>query len=176
MTYDFIELGELSCAEVARGHRPLLLGRVAVCTSFDSGCFLEPAWLRANEYCVTPPIDERLIDNWPVSHEAYCDEWWVFEAVVPVGFKVNAFCNYVDMRIANYRDLVWENGCPLDSYLAAFHPVAVFGNNEYAYLIRRTPRKWPVAHAAAQLRPRWASSRNREELGDPSYPTGRAML
>jgi hypothetical protein len=48
MAYDFLEVGELSCAEVARQIRGDLLGRLAVCTSFDSGKLIQPARTRVN--------------------------------------------------------------------------------------------------------------------------------
>src|SRR5687767_2846511 len=113
MPYDFSEVGELSAAEVARLLRPVLLGRVAVCTSFDSGKFIEPSWTQVNGYCVSPSIDDQLIEAWPVSHDKYCDEWWVFDSRIPLDFAVNAFCNYVGMRIVDYQQLDFEGACPL---------------------------------------------------------------
>ena len=138
MSYDFEELdGDLSCAEVARKWRSLLLGRVAVCTSFDSGLIVDPTWLQVNGHCITPTIDDRLLETWPVSHDEFCDEWWVFDIPVPSDFQVTAFCNFVGERIADYKKLDWEGGCPLDSYLLRFRPAVVFGNNEYTYMVRR---------------------------------------
>ena len=138
MPYDFQELGELSCREVARLFRTDLIGRRAVCTSFDSGRFVEPAWTEVNGYVVSPPIDDEIVDRWPTSHDEYCDEWWVFDSQVPADFEVVAFCNYVGMRITNYSALDFEGGCRLDHYLARFSPALVFGNNEYAYVVRRS--------------------------------------
>jgi hypothetical protein len=111
MEYSFIDLGDLSCAEIARQHSDLLLGHIAVNTSFDSGRFscsewiaVNPSldsgrfscadWREVNGYSVMPRITQALIDAWPVSHEESYDEWWVFETVVPPTFRVNAFCNY----------------------------------------------------------------------------------
>jgi hypothetical protein len=152
MGYSFIDLGDLSCSEIVRQHSDLLLGRIAVNTSFDSGRFSCPEWIAVNPsldsgrlscgdwrevngYSVTPRITKALIDAWPVSHEEFCDEWWVFESAVPPTFKVNAFCNYV-MPIGRYKELDWEDGVPLDRYLREFAPIAMFGNNASAYLVR----------------------------------------
>ena len=86
---------------------------------------------------MTPTITSQFIESWPVSHDEYCDEWWIFEGDVPQDFKVEPFCNYVGMRIADYKQLDWNDGCPLDLYLTKYNPVAVFGNNENGYLILR---------------------------------------
>jgi hypothetical protein len=152
MGYSFIDLGDLSCAEIARQHSDLLLGHIAVNTSFDSGKFscaewtaVDPSlgsdgfscadWREVNGYSFTPRINSALIEGWPVSHEEVYDEWWVFETAVPPTFKVNAFCNY-GMPIGRYKELDWKDGVPLDSYLREFAPIAMFGNNGSAYLIR----------------------------------------
>lgn len=140
MEYLFLDLGPMSCGDVARQIRPLLVGHLAVNSSWDSGRYSRPDWSCVNGFAVTPPINDQLIDAWPVSHDGIFDEWWVFETVVPVGFEVHAFCNYVNMRIAEYRELDWDQGCPLEKYLNNLQPLAVFGNNELAaYLIRRKP-------------------------------------
>jgi hypothetical protein len=138
MPYEFREVGELSSAEVARQLRADLIGKVAVCASFDSGRFVEPTWAQVNGYPVSPPIDDQMVDAWPTSHDEYCDEWWVFDSQIPPDFDVVAFCNYCDMRIANYKELDFEGACRLDQYLAQFAPALVFGNNEYAYVVRRS--------------------------------------
>ncbi|HEY2584535.1 MAG TPA: hypothetical protein VGI81_02075 [Tepidisphaeraceae bacterium] len=111
---------------------------MAICTSFDSGRFVEPAWLQVNGYAVSSPISDEMIDRWPVSHDEYCDEWWVFDSMVPADFDVVAFCNFTEMRIANYKELDFEGACRLDRYLAKFAPTLMFGNNEYAYVVRRS--------------------------------------
>lgn len=147
MGYSFIDLGDLSCAEIARLYSELLIGRIAINTSFDSGR-LSPAeyrefnrvpltdWHEFKGYAVTPKITRGLIDAWPVSHDEFYDEWWVFENAVPPTFKVRAFCNFA-MPIGQYKRLDWDEGVPLDRYLQEFAPIAVFGNNESAYLIRQ---------------------------------------
>ena len=137
MAHEFPEVGKLSSAEVAREFRALLFGKVAVCTSFDSGKFVEPGWMQVNGYCVSPTIDDAFIDAWPTSHDEYCDEWWVFDSHVPPDFSVHALCNYTGVRIADYLGLDFEGACPLDAYLAKFRPAIVFGNNDYAYVVRR---------------------------------------
>lgn len=137
MAYEVREVGEYSSAEVARQFRADLIGKVAVCTSFDSGRFVDPAWAQVNGYCVSPPIDDRMIDAWPISHDEYCDEWWVFDLQVPPDFDVVAFCNYVGMRIGDYKELDFEGACRLDQYLARFAPAMMFGNNDHAYVVRR---------------------------------------
>jgi hypothetical protein len=137
MDYEFVDAGDRSCAEIVCEHRHLLLGRTAVCTSFDSGTYGPSAWVRSGRYRVSSAIDESLIAAWPTSHDGFCDEWWVFDLPVPEGFEVRPFCNFVGMRIADYRDLDWSDGCPLDEYLARFRPLMVFGNNERSYVIRR---------------------------------------
>ncbi len=115
-----------------------LLGRVAVCSSFDSGRYIESTWEQVNGYCISPPITEAMVGEWPNSHDEYCDEWWVFDSRVPPDFSVVAFCNFLGMRIANYRDLEFEGGCHLDEYLSKFSPALVFGCNDYAYVVRRS--------------------------------------
>jgi hypothetical protein len=154
MAYVIRELGELSSAEVARQFRNHLIGKVAVCTSFDSGKFVEPAWKQVNQYYVSPPINDGMIDAWPVSHDEYCDEWWVFDAQVPPDFAVVAFCNFM-MRIADYKELDFEGGCRLDHYLAQFVPALMFGNNELAYLALRSDAALPGRN---QLPPRGGAS------------------
>jgi hypothetical protein len=138
MPYEFREVRELSCAEVARDLRTDLIGKVAVCTSFDSGRFVEPSWRKINGYCVSPPINDEMVDTWPTSHDDYCDEWWVFDSQVPPDFDAVALCNYAGMRIANYKELDFEGACRLDQYLAKFAPALMFGNNEYAYVVQRS--------------------------------------
>jgi hypothetical protein len=140
MPYEFREVGEISCADVARQVRADLIGKLAVCTSFDSGRFvdLEPTWRQVNGYYVSPQITDAMVDAWPTSHDDYCDEWWVFDSRVPSEFEVVALCNYSGMRIARYKELDFEGGCRLDAYLAKFAPALMFGNNEYAYVVRRS--------------------------------------
>jgi len=138
MPYELREIGELSCADVARQLRADLIGKLAVCTSFDSGRFVEPAWRLVNGYCVSPPINDEIVDSWPTSHDDYCDEWWVFDSQIPPDFDVVALCNYAGMRIARYKELNFDGGCRLDEYLAKFAPALMFGNNEYAYVVRRS--------------------------------------
>lgn len=138
MSYEFQEIGEDSCAEIARQLRAELIGKVAVCTSFDSGRLVEPTWVQLNGHAVSSPISDEMIDSWPASHDDYCDEWWVFDSQVPPDFDVVAFCNFVGVRIANHKELDFEGGCRLDQYLARFAPALMFGNNEYAYVVRRS--------------------------------------
>jgi hypothetical protein len=88
-----------------------------------------------NGFPISPLITIELIADWPVSHNKYCDEWWIFDQTVPSEFDVHSFCNFIGTRIADYKQLDWDNGCPLDSYLQRFRPVAVFGNNELGYLV-----------------------------------------
>jgi hypothetical protein len=136
MSYLFSDLGDLSCAEIVRQHRSLLMGNVAVNTSFDSGRLSRLDWKRVNGYCLTPPITPALLEEWPISHDDCWDEWWVFDNQVPQDFEVTAFCNY-NFTISRYKELDFEGGCRLDHYLARFRPAGVFGNNQLcAYLIR----------------------------------------
>jgi hypothetical protein len=144
MPYEFREVGELSCGEVARQFRADLIGKLAVCTSFDSGRFVEPAWQQVHGYYVSPPIDDEMIESWPTSHDDYCDEWWVFDSQVPPDFDVVPLCNYVGVRIANYKELDFEGAPRLDQYLAKFAPALMFGNNEYAYVVRRSATDNPA--------------------------------
>jgi hypothetical protein len=137
MPYKFRELGDASCRDVARSQSELLFGRIAANTAFDSGLLSIPDWQQINGYCISPAITQNFIDTWPVSHDEYCDEWWVFDAIVPLDFRVHSFCNFINQRIADYKELDYEQGCPLDHYLEKFRPVAIFGNNEMAYLITR---------------------------------------
>ncbi|HXI83772.1 MAG TPA: hypothetical protein VNL17_06745 [Verrucomicrobiae bacterium] len=138
MTYEFKDLGDVSCRDIAQSIAGTLLNRVAVNTSFDSGT-MSHAWMSVDGFAITPTITPQFIESWPVSHDEYCDEWWVFESDIPKDFTVEPFCNYVGMRIADYKQLDWDNGCPLDLYLSKYNPVAVFGNNENGYLILRRP-------------------------------------
>jgi len=77
---------------------------------------------------------------WPVSHDAYYDEWWIFESSISSDFEVKPFCNYIGARIADYKDLDFDGACRLDSYLEQFQPRFVFGNNDLGYLITQTER------------------------------------
>ena len=94
-----------------------------------------PGWKQVNGFPVSPCITEEFIDEWPVSHEQFCDEWWIFDQVIPTDFDVHSFCNFIGMTISDYKQLDWDNGCPLDSYLQRFRPIVVFGNNEFSYII-----------------------------------------
>jgi hypothetical protein len=138
MPYRFEEAGEVSCGEIADSLRSAIIGCRAVNSSFDSGRLTMPDWESVNGFPVSPAITERFIAEWPVSHDAYCDEWWLFDGPVPSDFAVLAFCNYTGMRIADYKQLDWPEGCPLDSYLGRFRPKVVFGNNDFGYVIART--------------------------------------
>src|SRR5438045_156337 len=95
--YNFQELGKVSCRQIAASLRHTLVGKLAVNTAFDSGLIQQPQWQHINCFPVTPLITERLVDEWPVSHDAFCDEWWVFGSDIPPDFKVHNFCNYVGM-------------------------------------------------------------------------------
>jgi len=138
MPYRFEEVGELSCGEIASSLSSVIIGCRAVNSSYDSGRITMPDWELINGFPVSPVITEELIAEWPVSHDAYCDEWWVFTGSIPSDFSVSAFCNYVGMRIAEYKKLDWPEGCPLDSYLDRFRPMLVFGNNDFGYVISQT--------------------------------------
>jgi len=138
MPYRFEEVGEVSCDEIAKSIAPLLLGCRAVNSSYDSGRMIAPDWEQVNGLPISPLITEQFVARWPVSHDGYCDEWWVFEGTIPRDFIVAAFCNFTSMRIADYKKLDWPEGCPLDSYLNRFRPKVVFGNNEFGYMISET--------------------------------------
>lgn len=134
MTYHFLDVGDLSCAEIVGQLSDLLIGCTAVNASFDSGKLSRPDWKHVNGFCITPPITRALVDEWPVSHDDCWDEWWVFDNLVPQNFEVRAFCNF-GLPIAQYKEV--DYFCPLDSYLERYRPVAVLGNNQdSAYLIR----------------------------------------
>ena len=135
--YKFSDLGDISCAEIARTHPQLLLGCLAVNTSWDSGLLFRPDWPSINGYACSPAVTLAMIKDWPMSHDQFYDEWWVFDSVVPNDFQVTAFCNYLSMRIDCYKELDFDGGCRLDEYLARFQPVAVFGCNEFAYVVQR---------------------------------------
>jgi hypothetical protein len=135
MPYRFDQLESVSCADIAAGLEDRLLGCRAVNTSFDSGRLLNPDWECINGFAVTPTIPHEFVLAWPVSHEAYCDEWWIFDCAIPSDFEIQAFCNYIGTRIADYKELDFDGACRLDSYLELFRPRFVFGNNDLGYLI-----------------------------------------
>ncbi len=137
MPYRFEDLGEVSCDDIVASRTDALIGCRAVNSSFDSGHVQMPGWPLVNGFSVTPLITDEFVAHWPVSHEGYCDEWWVFDSSIPADFAVTAFCNYARMRIAEYKKLDWDAGCPLDAYLERFSPKLVFGNNEFGYVITR---------------------------------------
>jgi hypothetical protein len=138
MPYRFEEVGEVSCDEIASLLGSTLIGCRAVNSAYDSSRITMPTWDLVNGFPVSPAINEQFIAEWPVSHDAYCDEWWVFDGLVPSDFSVAAFCNYTGMRIADYKQLDWAEGCPVDSYLDRFRSKLVFGNNDFGYVISRT--------------------------------------
>lgn len=137
VTYRFIDLGNISCREIAHAHFHLLLGSLAVNTSWDSGRLSRNDWQSVNGYACSPPLNAEMIENWPISHDDYCDEWWIFRSPIQPDFQVTAFCNY-NKSINQYKELDFEGGCNLDLYLHRFQPVAVFGSNDAGYLVRRT--------------------------------------
>jgi hypothetical protein len=136
-SYQFVELGDVSCAEIVRAYPQLVLGFLAVNTSWDSGLLSREDWPSINGYVYSPPVTSAMIQDWPISHDDFCDEWWIFESVVPPNFEVEAFCNYVSNRIGDYKKLDFDGGCRLDSYLEQFQPVAMFGSNDFGYLVQR---------------------------------------
>src|SRR5581483_1149892 len=131
MPYRFEEVGDVSCDEIASSLVSAIIGCRAVNSSFDSGRITMPGWESVNGFPISPVITEHFIAEWPVSHDAYYDEWWVFDSSVPSDFSVAAFCNYTGMRIGDYKQLDWADGCPLDNYLDRFRPKLVFGNNDF---------------------------------------------
>ena len=133
--YDFRQLGNVSCKDIADAMAGQLVGRRALNVSFDSGRLRRPDWEQFNGYSATPPLTAGFIANWPVSHHACCDEWWIFEDPIPADFEVVAPCNFVGTTIGTYKELDFPGGCQLDLYLEKFQPVAVFGNNSLGYLI-----------------------------------------
>jgi hypothetical protein len=133
--YDFRQLGDVNCRDIAKAIAPLLIGRSALNASFDSGRMHMPDWEQINGFPATPPLTTGFIADWPVSHHAYCDEWWIFEGTIPQNFEVVALCNYIGTTIATYKELDFHSGCELDSYLEKFRPLAVLGNSRRGYLI-----------------------------------------
>ena len=133
--YDFRQLGDVNCKDVAKAIAPLLIGRRALNASFDSGRIQMPDWEQINGFPMAPSLTSAFIADWPVSHIEYCDEWWVFEDPIPRDFEVVALCNYIGTTIATYKELDFSGGCQLDSYLEKFRPIAVLGNNSLGYLI-----------------------------------------
>ena len=134
-SYDFRQLGDVNCKDIATAIASLLIGRRALNTSFDSGRIHMPDLEQFNGFPATPPLTAGVIADWPVSHIAYCDEWWIFEDPIPLDFEVVALCNYIGNTIATYKDLDYPGFCQLDAYLEKFRPLAVFGNNSRGYLI-----------------------------------------
>ena len=98
--YDFRRLGCVNCKDIANAITPQLISRSALNTSFDSGRLHMPDWEQFNGLSATPPLTAEFIADWPVSHHAYCDEWWVFEGAIPQDFKVVALCNFIGTTIA----------------------------------------------------------------------------
>lgn len=135
MSYCFDQLESVSCADIAAGLEPSLIGCRAVNTAFDGGRISRPDWECVNGFAVTPFITKEFVEAWPVSHEAFCDEWWIFDGFIPSDFEVQAFCIYIGTRIADYKELDFDGACRLDSYLERFRPRLVFGNNERGYVI-----------------------------------------
>ena len=133
--YDFRQLGCVNCKDIANAITPQLISRSALNTSFDSGRLHMPDWEQFNGLSATPPLTAEFIADWPVSHHAYCDEWWIFEGAIPQDFKVVALCNFIGTTIATYKELDFPGGCELDAYLEKFQPLAVLGNNSLGYLI-----------------------------------------
>jgi len=138
MPYRFGEVGEVSCGEIASSHGSALIGCLAVNSSYDSGRITLPRVGAGQRLSISPVTNEHFIEKWPVSHDADCDEWWVFDDSVPSDFFVTAFCNDTGMRIADYKQFDWAEECPLNSYLDWFRPKVVFGNNDFGHVIYRT--------------------------------------
>lgn len=145
-TFEIIE--DVNARDIARQLAASLVGRTAVCTSFDSANpAVEAEWERLaqthipeefritnNDSGPTPPVlTNDSIENWPLSHEEIYDEWWIFDGAVPAAFSVKALCNY---NVTDYEAVAFT--CPLEDYLKKFRPVAVFGNaSDFGYLIQR---------------------------------------
>lgn len=136
-SYQFEQMGQVSCSVIAGGLVDRLTGCRAVNTAFDSGRIIRRDWGKVNGYSITPVITPDFLAEWPVSHIAFCDEWWVFDKEIPKDFEVSAFCNHVGTRLDEYKCLDFDGGCPLDSWLSRYRPKLVFGNNELGYLISR---------------------------------------
>ena len=136
MNYNYINKGDYSIRNLVGDMATELNGLFVVCTSFDSKITEFKYWVKIGKYS-GKIIDSDLIAHWPLSHDKYCDEWWVFKKIPGNDFTVNAFCNYVGMTIDQRRELNWDDGCPIEAYIKEYAPEMVFGNNEKTYLITR---------------------------------------
>ena len=106
MLYRFEEVGEVSCDQIAASLLDAIVGCRAVNVSYDSGIMVALEWEHINGYPITPVLTSDLITNWPISHDSYCDEWYVFDKTIPSTFCVTAFCNFLGgIRIADYKQL-----------------------------------------------------------------------
>ncbi len=136
MAYHLLDVSDRSCAEIGRQFNRLLIGRIALSTSYHSGKLFRPGWKRVNGFCVTPPITRPVVDRWPVARHDCFDEWWVFDHLVPENFGVTAFCNF-GMAIGQYKEGDFENRCRLDHYWERYRPVGVLGNNQRSAYLNR---------------------------------------
>jgi hypothetical protein len=130
---------ELSLSAVVRGLSRFLIGTNAVNVSWDSGRLVPSeqqfasGWSTVDGYTVTPPIDERLIHEWPRSSCSF-DEWYFFWSV-PKELNVLAFCNWLSSSLADWESLTFK--FDLSEQLRRLQPIIVLGEGYSIFVIAR---------------------------------------
>jgi hypothetical protein len=151
--YCIHSLGAVTCAQIVSWLGPQLEGRLAVCTSVDSGPGGWAGWTEKVGDCFCRVVDAVMLRDWPTYWGAY-DEWYIFDAKPADDFEVIAICNFGGEFIseigATEDTCDW---CPaLSRYLRTYRPVCIFGNSEEAaYLV--TARSLSVDPPLGAVRP-----------------------
>jgi hypothetical protein len=121
-----------------------VIGLTAVNVSWDSGRMIptqdqeQSGWRRVGELAVSPVINEALASNWPTS---FCqggqyDEWYFFREL-PVPMKLEPFCNWGGMSLADAADLALPGGFDLQAQLDRYRPDVVVGDGTSVFVISR---------------------------------------
>ncbi|MFZ2641678.1 MAG: hypothetical protein WA117_11825 [Verrucomicrobiia bacterium] len=136
------ETPELFVPDIIRAlGRECLVGTRGVNVSWDSGR-LQPSkeqvlsgWSIRDGYAVTPPIDERLMEEWPRSCCGF-DEWYFFRSP-PQRIELSAFCNYEGhISLGDWESVAFQFS--LARQLEQTQPEIVIGEGLSVFIISRT--------------------------------------
>jgi hypothetical protein len=119
-----------------------VIGLTAVNVSWDSGRMVptreqeQSGWRRMDKLAVSPVIDEALASNWPTSacQSGQYDEWYLFREL-PISMKLDPFCNFGGMSLANAADLAFPGGFDLQAQLDRYRPEVVVGDGSSVFVI-----------------------------------------
>jgi hypothetical protein len=131
--YYLYNCGEMICQEIVSfiNEQYPLIGKLALCTSVDSGHYGFPnLGERIGEY-TNLQITNDILGNWP-TYSGYFDEWFIFDNNVPIIVESVGLCNWTSTTINDYKNLkeCVPANCQMDLCLANHNPILVLGCNK----------------------------------------------